>query len=194
MIGAFYGFLCSSSYSHGQHPTSSLSCPSLASRKSWPILPPAQSLAVKLSLLIHQGTIGELVFTQIETGDSLNKNCNQIQGNRNQHLNTHTTHTNIMPTLTSEYPAFLSRPLVTSPTKVKLRMTQKCQSSGAAPSLHLDSKELKLFVLCCHCCSKHDIYSLHPLKQPAFMTLLLVPYFHDVGLVRCWDWVRCWET
>jgi hypothetical protein len=37
--------------------------PPLVGKKSRPILSPAQSLAIKLSLLTYQGTIGKLVFT-----------------------------------------------------------------------------------------------------------------------------------
>jgi hypothetical protein len=51
------------------------------------------------------------VLTQIETGDSLNKNCNQIHGDRNQHLSLHTAHDNVLPILTSQSSAFLSRSL-----------------------------------------------------------------------------------
>jgi hypothetical protein len=48
---------------------------------------PCSVVGWSTSLLINQGIIGEQCLHNIETGDSQNKYCNQIQGHRNQHLN-----------------------------------------------------------------------------------------------------------
>ena len=61
--------------------------PPLAGRKSIPMLSLVQSLADQLTLLTNQGISGEQCLYNFETGDSYTKDCNQIWGHRNQHLN-----------------------------------------------------------------------------------------------------------